>query len=236
SVIRVHCLVSCLCDVLGKLKIDERPYYFGVWDAEFAVTSDGVLSYHSEQTRQQFLRDWYERLFGVRIQEWYDHSASKSENITQLERLMATRAVPGRQLIVMLDLFVLPERENKFNQDPFPHYVMLEPTDDPDTWLMRDPDYRWEGRLPRTRVLEAVARTSVAGGYLFDAAHVRAPDTNTVRAYFEAGFIPEENPLTDALRRIVRQHEQAQRLGQLGNSLRQIPVMSIRKWSYEHGF
>jgi hypothetical protein len=47
--------------------------------------------------------------------------------------------------MVMLDLFHLPERENKFNQNPFPHYLMLEKTDDPRVWQVNDPDFRWEG-------------------------------------------------------------------------------------------
>ena len=31
-------------------------------------------------------------------------------------------------------MFHLPERENKYNQNPFPHYVIIELTEDPDLW------------------------------------------------------------------------------------------------------
>lgn len=34
--IKVHCVVSCLCDAVKAAGLDHRPMYFGIWDADFA--------------------------------------------------------------------------------------------------------------------------------------------------------------------------------------------------------
>lgn len=236
--IRVHCFVSCLCESLKKVDgVDQRPFYFGVWDAEFSVTERYELAYHSPEFDQGFFREWYERLYGVPVTGWYDTSLGKEANIEQLCQLIESRPV-DRKVVVMLDLFRLPERENKFNQNPFPHYVMLQATEDPEQWMMLDPDFRWEGVLPKSRVLDAVASPSVAGGYTFDERRVRPARDEDVRRYFEL-CLREDNPLTDAIRRIVSAHldERATTgLGGLARALREIPVLAIRKYAYEHGF
>jgi hypothetical protein len=141
--------------------------------------------------------------------------------------------------MAMLDLFRLPERDNKFNQDPFPHYVMLETTEDPETWLMLDPDFRWEGRLPKQRILEAIASPAAAGGYFFDARGLGPAPDRAVRDYFEACFQEHANPFTAAIRRIVEAHVERRdglELAGLKLALREIPVLAIRKYAYEHGF
>jgi hypothetical protein len=138
----------------------------------------------------------------------------------------------------MLDLFRLPERENKFTQDPFPHYVMLEATEDREQWLMLDPDFRWQGRLPKQRILEAVGSPSVAGGYFFDEDAVRPANEAEVSRYFQSCIRPNHNPFTDAIRRIVGAHVAGQGgvvLSELKLALREIPVLAIRKYAYEHG-
>lgn len=235
---RVHCFVSCVCELLKREPgFDERPFYFGVWDADFAVTDQHALSYHSEQGDQSFFRTWYERLYGVPIHEWYERERSKQENIERLSELVESRP-EHRSVMVMLDLYCLPERENKFNQNPFPHYVMLEATADAEQWLMLDPDFRWQGELPKARVLEAVRQPSVAGGYYFDAIGVKAPTNAAVQAYFEACLKPD-NALTEAVRTIVQAHLSGNPdvpLSGLTRALRELPVLALRKYAYEHGF
>lgn len=237
--IRVHCFVSCVCESLKRVPgVDQRPYYFGVWDAPFSVTERFELSYHSPGPQQTFFREWYERLYGTPIREWYDHDAPRDVNVRRLEGLVADRP-PGRNVMVMLDLFRLPERENKFNQNPFPHYVMLQATDDPEQWLMQDPDFRWEGTLPKARILDAVRSPAVAGGFLFDEASIVPADDAVVRQYFAACLSYPRNPFTHALRGIVQAHVDGRAVGglpALSGALRQIPVMAIRKYAYEHGF
>jgi hypothetical protein len=140
--------------------------------------------------------------------------------------------------MVMVDLHCLPERENKYNQNPFPHYVMLETTRDPEQWLMLDPDFRWQGSLPRARVLHAARQPSVAGGYYFDGSRVTAPADAAVKAYFEA-CLRLDNPLTSAVRDIVQAHvanKAEAGLGGLTRALRELPVLALRKYAYEHGF
>ena len=237
--IKVHCFVSCVCELIKRTPgVDHRPFYFGVWDADFSVDSQFVLSYHSPHTRHDQFREWYRLLYGVRIEPWYDHDQSKEANIRRLVSLVENRPA-DRQVMVMLDLYRLPERENKFHQNPFPHYVLLAATDDPDQWFMSDPDFRWEGALPKDRILDSVRSPAAAGGFWFDGLDIRHTPAETVAAYFAQCMKPDTNPFTDALRQILRAHAGTRAirpLDQLPDAFREIPVMAIRKYAYEHAF
>ncbi|MFD2239277.1 DUF6005 family protein [Aureimonas populi] len=236
--LKIHCFVSCVCDGLKKRGIDHRPFYALVWDAEFAITDGFQLAYHSDVMDHESFRYWFERLYGVPLRSWYDHSRSKEENVATLLQLLQERA-PGECIMVMLDMFHLPERENKFNQNPFPHYLMLELTDDPAVWQVRDPDFRWEGPIERDKLLNAIRQPTVAGGYRFDPSLAHPPGDEDLAAFFEACLRPDSNPLIDATRAIVAAHAEGRgglRLADVGEALRELPVVTIRKWAYEHGF
>ncbi len=236
--IKVHCFVSCVCDGLKKRKLDHRPFYFGIWDTPFAVGDRAQLLYHGPGITQDFFRSWFERLYGVVVEEWYDPTCSKDENIQTLLKRIEHRPDQG-SVMVMLDMFHLPERENKFNQNPFPHYLMLEASDNVEIFRVLDPDYRWEGEIPRNTVLNAVRQPTVAGGYAFDGSTAHAPEDVDVRAYFDACFRRHENPLADRLREIVRAHlagHNGLTLADLPFGVRELPVITIRKYAYEHGF
>jgi len=129
--IKVHCFVSCVSDGLKRNGLDQRPFYFGVWDAKFAVSERFELLYHAPDITQEFFRGWFERLYGVSVVEWYDPARTKLDNLAVLLGLLKQRSETG-SVMVMLDMFHLPERENKFNQNPFPHYLMLQETADPE--------------------------------------------------------------------------------------------------------
>lgn len=236
--LKIHCFVSCLCDGLKTRGIDHRPFYFLIWDAEFAITDGVRLAYHSDAMDHESFRYWFERLYGVPLAAWYDHSRSKDENVaTLLERL--ERRAPDECIMVMLDMFHLPERENKFNQNPFPHYLLVALTEDPALWQVRDPDFRWEGVIERDKLLNAIRQPSVAGGYRFDPSLGHPPADADLAAFFEACFRPDSNPLIDAARAIVSAHAEGRgglSLADVGEALRELPVITIRKWAYEHGF
>lgn len=237
--IKVHCFVSCVCEIIKKSElVDHRPFYFGVWDADIVVTEDSRISYHSATINHDFFIDWYKRIYGVTIHRWYDSALSKEANVRRLLSLLDNK-MPERNIMVMLDMYLLPERENKFNANPFPHYVMLETTDDPEIWLMLDPDYRWEGELPKTRILEAIRSPHAVGGYYFDSSDI-TPSTNiSIKEYFTTCIKLDTNPMTDAVRTIIRHHvdgHQGLQLSQLAEALKELPVLSIRKYAYEHGF
>lgn len=236
--IKVHCVVSCLCDAVKASGLDHRPMYFGIWDADFGVTDRHQLRYHTDQIGHHFYCHWFHQLYGVAVTEWYDHSWGKQANLDRLVGLVTARR-PTQSIMVMLDMFHLPERENKFNQNPFPHYLMVEATADPEIWQVRDPDFRWEGPIARDRILNAIAQPSVAGGYVFDRSAMRVPDAADIRDYFLACFIPDDNPLIRRIHEIVDAHRDRRDgldLHQLGDAVRELPVLAIRKWAYEHGF
>jgi acyl carrier protein len=233
--IKVHCFVSCVCAALKRVRIDHRPFYFGVWDADFAVDGRGTLLYHAPSISHDFFRAWYRRLYGATVREWYDHTATKLDNVRMLLDLVENKS-PTEFVMVMLDMYHLPERENKFNQNPFPHYLMLETTEDPAIWQVLDPDFRWEGRIDKDKIVNAVMQPTVAGGYIFDSAALRTPAAADLRDYFIACFC-NDNRLTDSIRGIVKLHvDGTQDLASLGAALREVPVISIRKYAFEHGF
>ncbi|KQO69224.1 DUF6005 family protein [Methylobacterium sp. Leaf89] len=236
--LKIHCFVSCVCDGLKARGIDHRPFYALIWDAEFAITEDFRLAYHSDAMDHESFRYWFERLYGVPLLAWYDHVASKDANVATLLGLLARRS-PDEIIMVMLDMFHLPERENKFNQNPFPHYLLVALSDDPEAWQVRDPDFRWEGRIARDTLLTAIRQPTVAGGYRFDPSLAHPPADADLAPFFAACLRPDANPLIDAVRAIVSAHAEARgglRLADVGTALRELPVITIRKWAYEHGF
>jgi hypothetical protein len=141
--------------------------------------------------------------------------------------------------MAMVDLYHLPERENKFNQNPFPHYLMLEKTTDPEVFFVSDPDFRWEGEIARDKIVNAFSQPSVAGGFVFDRRDIRPPSPDALKTFFEACFRPGANALTNAVRAIVIAHlegRDGRSTADLATALRELPVISIRKYAYEHGF
>ncbi|MBG9785811.1 DUF6005 family protein [Shouchella lehensis] len=236
--IKVHCFVSCVCEVLKKNGIDHRPYYFGVWDADFFLDEHDRLTYHKENVDHTFFKNWYETLYGITLTEWYKNTASKEENVENLIQLIEEKD-DDTHVIVMLDLALLPERENKFHHAPFPHYVMLEKTQDNDVWMMYDPDFRWEGEMDKAQILNAVRSHDVAGGYRFNGKTIQPPSDDTIKAYFRTCMKGRENPLTETLQSLVETFwsgSQRHRLNELGLVMKQLPVLAIRKYAYEHAF
>ncbi|BCO19123.1 hypothetical protein KUC3_19800 [Alteromonas sp. KC3] len=236
--IKVHCFVSCLCECIkASSAVDHRPFYFGVWDADVAITSANALAYHDECISHDFFIKWYKALYGVQLTSWYDKAKSKADNVKTLEMQLDT-ASPTQNVMVMLDMYLLPERENKFNQNPFPHYVMLKKTQDASRWLMLDPDFRWEGEIAREDIINAISSKHVEGGYVFDSNDIKPSSLTQVAEYFNTAFYADRNVLTDAIRHIVLAHRDDAKSppSLLGDALKQIPVLAIRKYAYEHGF
>ncbi|WP_162798968.1 DUF6005 family protein [Paracoccus indicus] len=232
--IKVHCVVSCLSQALkDKGGIDHRPLYIGLWDGQVVVDDRMRLSYHAQDIDHGFYLDWAQRLFGLRVTRWYDDAAPKADNLMRLQDLLADWR-PGTYVMPMVDMFLLPTRDNKFAQDPFPHYALLEPTADPATLMMRDPDFRWEGPVPATDLRAAFLRDSVAGGYVFDNADAHPASDADIQAIFAATFDPDTVPLIEAMRRIVQAHATFLPRADLESALRELPVIAIRKYAYEH--
>lgn len=232
--IKVHCVVSCLCQALkDRGGIDHRPMYLGLWDGQVVVDDRARLSYHAPDIDHGFYADWAQRLFGLRVTRWYEDGAPKSANLARLHALLADWR-PGRHVMPMIDLFLLPQRDNKFAQDPFPHYALIEPTADPDTWLMRDPDFRWEGPLPAADLRRAFLRGTVAGGFAIDADAAHPARDADIAAMHHATFDAQAVPLIDAIRRVIEAHATALPRTDLEPALRELPVIAIRKYAYEH--
>ncbi|WP_227396297.1 DUF6005 family protein [Jeotgalibacillus aurantiacus] len=237
--IKVHCFVSCVCEAIKRHhEADHRPFYFGVWDADFAVTDDYQLRYHAESVSHDFFKSWYETLYKIEIIEWFDKAKPKQDNVQSFLELIDHKP-KDRNVMVMLDLSRIPSRENKFHEPEFPHYVMIEKTDDPDQWMMYDPDFRWEGVLAKEEVLHAIESPVAQGGFYFDAAGIQPASDDAVRAYFGTCLKENQNPFTEAIKSIVEAYstgDMRKHREQLSDAIHQIPVLTIRKYAYEHAF
>jgi acyl carrier protein len=241
--VKIHCVASNLAEIVKRFpELDHRILYFAVSDANACIDDRFVLTYHDENINHDIFFNWYERLYGMPIKSWYDKQASKEKNLAILESLVKNRE-QGQHILVMLDMFHLPERENEFNKDPFPHYVMLGPTNNPDLWFMYDPDYRWEGVFKKDRILNAVAQPTVSGGYVFSEQGARPTPAEEVNAFFDASVVRDANPVTDMIRAIINAHIKGEDkngeplpMDNLIKAVEEIPVMSPRKYAYVHGF
>lgn len=235
--IKVHCLVSCFCEIIKRRsKADHRPYYFGVWDSDFDVTEDGRITYYSARTSHDHFVDWYRRFFGVSIREWYDHERDREHNLSLLLELLENKP-DDRYIVVQIDMSFLPERENKFAAKPFPHFLMLSKTDNEDEWFMFDPDFRWEGNISKERVIQSFLNNDFGGGYVIDAGQISDPEPDAIAELYDATMRKDENELISRLRDVIvsmAEGHGGRTLDQLLPAVQQINIMVIRKYSYDY--
>ena len=239
----IDSIASCLSEIVKRINnLDHRILYFGVWDAKVSVSNESVLSAYDENVNDNFLTEWYEKLYGIKVSTWYDRDASKQLNRERLITLVENRE-PLQHIMVMLDVLKLPEREREFNKAHGPHCVMLGPTADPELWLMYDPDYHWEGVVEKSLILDAVIQTTQAGGYLLSENNAYPASCQHINQYFNECFVAERNPLNDAIREIVVAHTKGKNSSgnlldrcQLNSALEELPLIASRKYAFEHGF
>lgn len=231
--IKVHCLVSCMCEIIKRCSsVDYRSFYFGVWDAAFDVMDSGELTYYQHDLSHDYYVKWFERLFGPKVLEWYDQDADKATNLATLHSLL-DNCPEERHIIVQIDLSLMPERENKYHQSPFPHFIMLSKTENEGEWLMLDPDFRWEGTVSCDKVIDAFVGNTFGGGFYIDAIGIHAPSTEAFVSFYEHSFDKDRNALTyELMKMIPRLMGEPERLF---NAVKQLPVIAIRKYAYEHG-
>ncbi|MNW43723.1 hypothetical protein D3C74_209340 [compost metagenome] len=235
--IKVHCIVSCLCEVIREERalLDYRPMYFGLWDAAFDVTEQGEITYYQHDLDHSHYFRSYRALFGVTVVEWYDKNKHKNENLDTLLTLL-DEETPGRYVMAQIDMSYMPERENKFHQKPFPHFLILTKTEDDHKWMMLDPDFRWRGIVDKEQVVHAFLENPFGGGFYVDANELVESSVMAVDRYFQQGFT-EHNELTNLLKTLIPQMVDGKygySLDDLTLAVRQLPVLAIRKYSYEH--
>ncbi|EFM10279.1 petrobactin biosynthesis protein AsbE [Paenibacillus curdlanolyticus YK9] len=237
--IKVHCLVSCFCEIIKRRaggRADHRPFYFGVWDSDFDVTEEGRITYYSARTDHDHFVDWYRAFFGVGIREWYDFTRNAEHNWQLLLNLLDNKT-EDQYVVVQIDMSMLPERENKFAAKPFPHFLMLSKTDNEDEWFMFDPDFRWEGNLPKERIKEAFLHNEYGGGYVIDAGRIENPSPDVIAGLYEATMRKDENELVSRLRDIVvsmAEGRGGRTLDTLLSAVQQLNILVIRKYSYDY--
>lgn len=232
--IKVHCVMSCMCEVVKRHSdVDYRPFYFNVWEEQFGVSEAG-LSYYSSSFTPARLMHWFQRMFGVLTVQWHDPQQDAAANAAKLVELVE-QAGPERHVVVQIDMSLMPERENKFNLNPFPHYVMVSATEREEEWFMLDADMKWEGLVSRDQVLQAFIQNVYPDGFYMDASAIRKPSPDDVIAYFYDGFHLEKNELVSGLRTLVGQcAEDPDKLSALGDALKHLYVIVIRKYGYDY--
>ncbi|WP_028611742.1 DUF6005 family protein [Paenibacillus harenae] len=234
--IKVHCIVSCFCEVVKRSSaVDYRPFYLGVWDAEFDVTERGAITYYQHSLSHDYFTTWFERLFGPKVHEWYDRTKDRESNVSTLLSLIESRP-EHRYIVAQIDMACMPVRENKFHQKPFPHFLMLSATEREDEWFMLDPDFRWEGIVKKDLVIEAFRQNQFGGGFYIDALDIRDPSDEMVELLYDTSFGKHDNELTNRLKELIGNVAGTGQEGyaRLVETVKQLPVIAIRKYSYEH--
>lgn len=235
--VKVHCLISCFCEVIKRYThVDYRPYYFGVWDADFVKKEDGVLTYYTDN--HEPIINGFEHLFSANVQEWYDSNKDKESNLQTFLELLDSRN-EHQFVLVQIDMSLIPERDNKFALKPFPHFLMISKTENEDEWFMFDPDFRWEGNVKKATVIEAFLQNPFGGGYLFDARNIVAPSYEKTEQYFHATFQRSHNEFTSSLKALISdmaEERNGYTLDMLLPAVKQVKVIAIRKYSYEYAF
>jgi petrobactin synthase len=234
--IKVHCIVSCLCEVIRlHSSIDYRPFYIGLWDAPFDVTEQGCITYYQHDLNHTAMYAGFELLFGAPVIEWYEKTRPAKDNLAALLELVET-CPPNRHIMVQIDLSLLPERDNKFHQKPFPHFLMVERTGSEEEWYVRDPDFRWEGTVAKDSIVEAFLGNPFGGGFYVDAERLKEPTPAAIDRFFRDVYTPV-NELTLAAEQqigMMCREGNGKALRELEGAVKQLPVLAIRKYSYEH--
>jgi petrobactin synthase len=116
---------------------------------------------------------------------------------------------------------------------------MISKTEKEEEWFMLDPDFRWEGNMEREKVLHSVRDNPFGGGYFIDIEKIQEPTEEMVASYFTETFKKNDNELTMELKNLIvkmANEEEGYALSGLVAAVKQIPVLAIRKYSYEHAF
>ncbi len=116
---------------------------------------------------------------------------------------------------------------------------MISKTEKEEEWFMLDPDFRWEGNMEREKVLHSIQDNPFGGGYFIDIEGIGEPTQEIVASYFTETFKKNDNELTMELKNLIvkmANEEEGYALSGLVAAVKQIPVLAIRKYSYEHAF
>lgn len=93
--------------------------------------------------------------------------------------------------------------------------------------------------MEREKVLHSVKDNPFGGGYFIDIEGIQEPTQEMVESYFMETFKKDDNELTMELKKLIIKmvnEEDGYSLSGLVTAVKQIPVLAIRKYSYEHAF
>lgn len=93
--------------------------------------------------------------------------------------------------------------------------------------------------MEREKVLYSVQDNPFGGGYFIDVEEIQEPTAEMVASYFIETFKRNDNELTMELKNLIikmANEEEGYLLSGLVAAVKQIPVLAIRKYSYEHAF
>lgn len=100
---------------------------------------------------------------------------------------------------------------------------------------MIDADFRWEGTLPTERIRQSIIDNPFAGAFSFASDALQQPSGAAVQRYFTASM-RDDNPYMTEIKVLVERLHREGQWGTMVKAVRQLPVLAIRKYAYEHGF
>jgi len=179
---QIHCLLDCMASILREDgRVDFRPLYIGVWNADFESTDKGISYY----TNEMDIYNWPYRianLYDSSICDWYDYSEGKLYNLNTLVNRIS-EAKPNEFSVIMVDLFYLPYSQ-QYRTKHMAHLIVVERRAGED-WFIHDPYLSWRGAIPNFRMVSAFGFMEIGKGFSMNTSSLRPPKTEIIKEYFE---------------------------------------------------
>ncbi len=235
---QTHCLLDCFSYALqtGEAVYDDRPLYFGAWQAPIDVTEQGVSYYSRTVGYEAFVRQ-FEQLYGKSVRSLLDYGKDKPRNYIALHRQMKDKA---RDLFVLalVDLYYLPYPNQCFGVRHRPHIVIVDRRTETGCFLI-DPFFSWEGDVPLHVFQRSFYYEDLGMCLLFDKRGVHDPERAAVARLFAENdfFAPCE--LIAHVETFIEQamaEEAGRSLDSLFPSIEQTGVVARRWNAYRKAF
>ncbi len=234
---QTHCLLDCIAYALQTGRaVDDRPMYFGVWNAPFAATDEGI-SYYSETIGVGDIVDRFERLYGEPLRFLNDRTHPKSRNYAVLLDRLANKT-DEQFIFVLVDLFYLSSPNPCYQVRHRPHIVIVDRIAGDRCGLI-DPYFSWQGDVPLEMLESAFYYRDLNLAVMLDKHGLRDPDAEALRRWADSRMFHSPGPLAAQVDGLIDQllaQEDGSPLDRLASSIEQIGVLVKRLNGYNQAF
>jgi hypothetical protein len=234
---QIHCVLDCIAYVLQTgISFDYRPLYFGVWDAPFVVSDEGI-SYYSNSIGIEDICRQFEQLYGKSITILNDYAKDKSENYATLVKQLANKD-RNQFIFILVDLFYLPYPNQCYQTRHRPHIIIIDHIEDNKCYLI-DPYFSWEDYVSIEIFEQSFYCGDLNAIVMVDKSGLHNPDIPNIAECLNnhinvspSQLITQVNAIVD---KVISQ-EEGYTLDKLYQSIEQVSVIVKRLNGYEMAF